>query len=166
MPAQNNYVYTQTVLVNQKPWHYLNIKDNHVKRMTKAGTAALQYWNNAWYHRGEPKWVHKTCLVNINNLLDRAWCCFGLHTVVAEHHASVAPSHHLYCSFHASILYGGKSAKFRGNAYRLFLQFLFLQNECMTLWPHSHQLMATPNMQTEETTLNDKVKKQACARMV
>ena len=55
------------------------------------------------------------------------------NTVVARHHASVAPSHHLYCSFHASILYGGKSTKFRGNAYRLFLQFLFLQNECMTL---------------------------------
>ena len=34
---------------------------------------------------------------------------------------------------------------------------------CGTLWPHLYQLMATPHMRTEETTLNDEAKKQARA---
>ena len=36
---------------------------------------------------------------------------------------------------------------------------LFSRNECMMLWPHPYQLMATPDMWTKETTLNNKVKK-------
>ena len=35
----------------------------------------------------------------------------------------------------------------------------------MTLWPHPYQLMAMSHMWTEEMTLNNKVNKQACARM-
>ena len=54
-------------------------------------------------------------------------------------------------------------AKFRGNVSRLFRRIFFLLNECVMLWSHPYQLMAAPHMQTEEMTLNDEVKKQACA---
>ena len=41
-----------------------------------------------------------------------------------------------------------------------FLRFLFSRNKCVMLWPHPYQLMATPHVRTEETTLNDEPMKQ------
>ena len=64
--------------------------------------------------------------------------------------------------------YSGKffaGAKFRGNAFRLSRKiFIFVERMHNTLTT-PYQLMAMPHERTEETALNDKAKKQACATM-